>query len=184
MRRLPALAAALLAPAALVPSIARAQTAPARTAPAQPASADTAAARAAVLATVKGLFDAMRAGDSAAVRAAFHPSAQLMTTLVRDGTPEVRVDTLANFVRAVGTPHAQVWDERLRDTIVHVDGPLATMWTGYGFFAGPRFSHCGVNAILLGRTAAGWRILSIADTRQRTGCPEQQAAAPAGAARP
>jgi hypothetical protein len=59
-----------------------------------------------------------------------------------------------------------------------VDGPLAMVWTGYAFYAGPRFSHCGVDAIMLGRTTAGWRILSLADTRQRTGCPEQRAEAP------
>jgi hypothetical protein len=168
MRRSLALAA-LLAPALLAPDALRAQAAP--------APADT-AARTAVLATVRALFDGMRAGDSAAVRAAFHPSAQLITTLVRNGTPEVRIDSLAGMVRAVGTPHPEVWDERLRDTVVHVDGPLAMVWTGYAFYAGPRFSHCGVDAIILGRTAAGWRILSIADTRQRTGCPEQRAEAP------
>ena len=140
------------------------------------AAADPAADSAAVLAVVRALFDAMRAGDSAAVRAAFHPEARLATALVRDGRPEVRVDSVAAFVRAVGTPHAEVWDERLRDTQVRVDGPLAAVWTGYGFYTGAQFRHCGVDAFHLVRTAAGWRILALADTRQRTGCPEQRAA--------
>ena len=138
---------------------------------------DPAAPPGAVLAAVTGLFDAMRAGDSARVRAAFHPRAQLATTLQRpDGRTEVRVDSLDAFVRAVGTPHPAVWDERLRTPVVQVDGPLAQVWVGYAFFAGPAFSHCGVNAFTLGRGADGWRILSIADTRQRAGCPEQRAA--------
>ncbi len=76
-------------------------------------------------------------------------------------------------MRAVGTPHAEVWDERLRNTAVRVDGPLASVWTEYAFYAGPRFSHCGVDARQLARTAAGWRIVALVDTRQRTGCPEQ-----------
>ena len=70
-----------------------------------------------------------------------------------------------------------MWDERLRGTTVHVDGPLAAVWTGYAFYAGTRFSHCGVDAFQLARTADGWRIVSIADTRQRTGCPEQSGGA-------
>ena len=155
MRRFPVLLlAALLAPAPLL---------------AQRDSTERA-----VMAVVTSLFDGMRAGDSAKVRAAFHPQAQLLTARVRDGQASVVVDTLDAFVRAVGTPHAEVWDERLRDTAVHVDGPLAVVWTGYAFYAGTKFSHCGVDAFQLARTAAGWRIVSLADTRQRTGCPEQK----------
>jgi hypothetical protein len=121
----------------------------------------------------------MRAGDSARVRASFHPRALLGSALVRDGTPEVRLDSLEKFVRAVGTPHAEVWDERLRDEVVHVDGPLAVVWTGYAFYAGTKFSHCGTNSFQLARTPEGWRIVALTDTRQRTGCPEQAAARPA-----
>jgi len=148
----------------LAPVAARAQSS---------APADAASERAAVLAAVTSLFDGMRAGDSAKVRAAFHPNAQFVTALVRNGQPTVVVDTLDKFLQAVGTPHAEVWDERLRDTVVHVDGPLAVVWSGYAFYRGATFSHCGVDAFQLARTPAGWRIISIADTRQRTGCPEQ-----------
>jgi hypothetical protein len=131
-----------------------------------------AADRAAVLGVVRALFDAMRAGDSAAVRAQFHPRAQLSTATVRQGTPVVQIDSLETFVRAVGTPHADVWDEKTRNEVVHVDGPLAVVWVDYAFFAGAKFSHCGVDAFQLGRTSAGWRILALADTRRREGCDE------------
>ena len=134
-----------------------------------------AAERAAVLATVQGLFDAMRAGDSARVRAAFHPSARLASTLVRNGQAELNVDSVAAFARAVGTPHPEVWDERLGATTVHVDGPLAAVWAEYSFYAGPKFSHCGVDAFQLLKTPQGWRIFALADTRQRTGCAAQRA---------
>jgi ketosteroid isomerase-like protein len=143
-------------------------------APTAPATADT---RAEALAVVKRLFDAMRAGDSAAVRAVFHPQAQLSSALVgRDGAPQVRIDSLASFLRAVGTPHPEVWDERTSGEVVHVDGPLAVVWTRYAFYAGQKFSHCGVDAFQIAQTSAGWRIVSLIDTRQRTGCPEQPSA--------
>lgn len=130
--------------------------------------------REAVLAPVRQLFDGMRRGDSAAVRAAFHPGAFLATALVREGAPAVRVDSLESFVRAVGTPHEEVWDERLHHEEVRVDGPLASVWTEYSFYAGRRFSHCGVDAFQLARTAAGWRIIALTDTRRRDGCPNPE----------
>jgi hypothetical protein len=146
-----------------------------RAAPAAAPSVAPAAERAAVLATVQGLFDAMRAGDSARVRAAFHPSARLASALVRNGQPELKLDSVSVFARAVGTPHPEVWDERLGATTVLVDGPLAAVWAEYSFYAGTKFSHCGVDAFQLVKTAAGWRIFALADTRQRTGCPAQRA---------
>lgn len=130
----------------------------------------TAADTAAVLAVVRGLFDAMRAGDSARVRASFAPNALLGRARERGGQAVFERDTLDKFVRAVGAPHPAVWDERLRNTTVRVDGPLAAVWTEYAFYAGPRFSHCGVDAFQLARTGAGWQIVALVDTRQQTGC--------------
>lgn len=130
--------------------------------------------REAVLAPIRQLFDGMRRGDSAAVRAVFHPGAFLATALVRDGAPAVRGDSLEAFVRAVGTPHDEVWDERLFNEEVRIDGPLAAVWTEYSFYAGTRFSHCGVDAFQLARTADGWRIIALTDTRRRDGCATEE----------
>jgi hypothetical protein len=177
-RRAAAALAAVVGAAAVgaVPTAALAQAAPAG-ATSTGATSTGAADSAAVLAVVRGLFDAMRAGDSARVRASFDPAAALGTTRERDGRPVFERDSVGAFVRAVGTPHADVWDERLYRPEVRVDGPLATVWTEYAFYAGPRFSHCGVDAIQLARTAAGWRIVSLVDTRRRTGCTQEGAPA-------
>lgn len=131
-----------------------------------------AAAEAEVAAVVRRLFDGMRAGDSTVVRSAFHPTARLMTTGVREGQTVVRVDSIDTFVRAVGTPHDVVYDERIDGLEVRVDGPLATAWMRYTFYAGERLSHCGVNAFQLFRAAEGWKVIQITDTRRREGCPE------------
>jgi hypothetical protein len=141
--------------------------------PAAAMAQDAGGERRAVLATIERLFDGMRRGDSAAVRSTFHAAALLATSVMEDGHPDVRVDTLDAFVTAVGTPHAEVWDERLRNTEVRIDGGLASVWTEYDFYAGTKFSHCGVDAFQLARTRDGWRIIALADTRRRTGCPQQ-----------
>jgi hypothetical protein len=78
-----------------------------------------------------------------------------------------RLDTVDTFVKAVGSPHAQVWDERVTRMTVSLDGPLASVWADYEFWAGPTFSHCGVDAFQMANTAAGWRIVALTDTRRR-----------------
>jgi hypothetical protein len=138
---------------------------------AQSAPGDTAGP----LAVVRELFDAMRAGDSTRARRLFHPSLTHMVTsdVARDGQQRVNTGPLDGFLKAIGTPHADVYDERIYNPRVSVDGGLATIWVDYSFFLGSRFSHCGVDAMLLAKDAAGWRIISLADTRRTTGCQGQ-----------
>lgn len=128
-----------------------------------------------VRAVIDRLFDGMRAVDSAAVRATFHPDARLQTTAVRDGQPVLRTDSLAKFLRAVGTPRTELWDERISNVEIRADGELASAWMDYAFYVDDRFSHCGVNALQFARTPAGWQIIQIADTRRRE-CPRIGAA--------
>lgn len=134
--------------------------------------------RKAVLAVVQRLFDGMRAGDSSAVRAAFHPQALLATAALRQGRTVVEVDTVDAFVRAVGTPHPVVWDERVRASRVELDGPLASVWAEYSFYAGGKFSHCGIDAFQIARDGDAWRIVALMDTRRKDGCPDQPARSP------
>ncbi|MDX2192217.1 MAG: DUF4440 domain-containing protein [Gemmatimonadales bacterium] len=126
------------------------------------------------LAAVRALFDGMRAGDSAAVRRLFVPAARLASIgAPRGGGPAVlRDDRLADFLKAIGTPHDKAWDERTWDEEVRVDGPLASIWTPYAFYLGGTFSHCGVDAFQLAQLAEGWRIVSLVDTQRREGCSE------------
>lgn len=134
-------------------------------APAQAAAPDSA-----ILATVMRLFDAMRARDTAGLRAVFDSGARLVSAgMSREGSPAVRVTTIDEFVRAIGALTI-VPDERITEPEVRQDGGLATVWTRYGFYADGQFSHCGVDAFQLARTAAGWRIVALADTRRREGC--------------
>jgi len=125
-----------------------------------------------VLAVVRRLFDAMRTGDSALARSVFAPNAQFAAAVVRQGTPMLQIDTIDNFIRFVGSPRTDVVDERTRNEVVHIDGPLAVVWADYSLYVGTRFSHCGVDAFQLVKTTAGWKIFALADTRRRTGCPD------------
>ncbi len=128
----------------------------------------------AVKAPIQSLFDGMRAGDSSMVRRAFLPGARLQTAhLSRDGQPQLSEGSLEDFLKAVGSPHEKTFNEQIWSYDIRIDGLLATAWTEYTFFLGGQLSHCGVNAFQLFRTAEGWKISHIADTRRREGCPAE-----------
>lgn len=157
MRNL-ALPIALVTCLTLCPSSLEAQTEP----------ADSAAKEA--LDVVTRLFDGMRARDTALIRSTFHATARLMTAgRTTDGTPTVEVDGVDDFIASVARAQVHL-DERLYETEVRVEDGLASVWTEYDFWAGERFSHCGVDAIHLARTPDGWRIIQLTDTRRRQGC--------------
>lgn len=126
--------------------------------------------REAVLAVVKQLFDGMRAADAEKIRAVFHPSAQLFSASTRDGTPQVSVQSIDGFVTAITRPHTEVYDERTRNEVVHIDGGFASVWAEYAFYRGNAFNHCGVDAFHLARGADGWKIVSLGDSRRTEPC--------------
>ena len=139
-------------------------------APASAQSEDEAAVRA----VITRLFDGMRAGDGSVVREVFTADARLQTAAVRrDGTPMLRSEPVDSFAAIVSQPRDFVLDERIDAWDVRIDGPLAIVTVDYSFYAGERFSHCGVDAFQLFRSAEGWKIFQLTDTRRTTGCPPQ-----------
>jgi len=125
---------------------------------------------AAVRQVVEDLFHHMKAGDADAMAALMHDDVRLVTTGVEDGAPVARVVPVDQWLNGVRQSEAEL-DERIDDVEVRVSGGLATVWTGYDLLVDGVFSHCGVDAFQLVRTARGWRILQVADTRRREGCP-------------
>lgn len=125
----------------------------------------------AVRAVVQRLFDGMRAGDSALVRSAFTADAVMFTTYSdKKGTPYVETGTLNDFLDAVGTPHDEMWDERIHDVEIRTDDGLAQVWAPYVFYLDKNKLHCGVNAFQLVRTTDGWKIQALTDSRRREPC--------------
>ncbi len=130
----------------------------------------------AVLAVVDGLFDAMARKDTAAMRRLFDPGARLVGMRPRaDGTQRLQSLSAAEFIAFVARDARAEWRERAFAPEVRIRGSLATVWAWYDFHFGPTFSHCGVDAVQLLRTSDGWRIVSIADTYETSGCPVRPA---------
>ncbi|MTI31580.1 nuclear transport factor 2 family protein, partial [Xanthovirga aplysinae] len=123
-----------------------------------------------VIQVINRLFDGMREGDSALVRSTFSPEAKLYTVLSKGGKTKLRQSSVDDFVKVVGAPHEAIWDEKIWNYRVHMEGPLASVWTEYTFFLGNKISHCGVNAFQLLKSNKGWEIIQITDTRSKENC--------------
>ena len=120
------------------------------------------------------LFDGMREGDSTKVSALFGKGVQMYTSFInKEGELILKKGELAPFLKAIGSPHDEIWDEKIWNTQVNVDMGIAQVWTEYAFYIGSVFSHCGVDAFHLAKEGSGdWKIIHLMDTRKKEACIE------------
>ena len=127
------------------------------------------AERDAVLATVQKLFTGMRTRDTALITQAFDTTAR-MVGVSRDGN-SVSLTAPSRFAAAVaGAKAGDVWNERIFEPEVKIDGSLAQVWAYYTFHLSGKFSHCGYDAFMLRKVGGIWRITQLSDTQKREGC--------------
>lgn len=125
---------------------------------------------AAVKKVIETLFDGMRAADSAMVHSVFIDEVTMQTIVPKRGVMSIVDGSLQGFLNGVGTPHDKVYDERIKDYQIKIDGPMASVWTTYEFYLGEQFSHCGVNSFQLMKKEEGWKIIYLVDTRRKDNC--------------
>lgn len=126
-----------------------------------------------VQATIETLFEGMLEADGDKIAGTFQPDA-IMQTIVKnaDGEVMVRNGSLEAFVNSIGSAEPGRLNEKIGGYEIKVDGELASAWTPYEFYVGEEFSHCGVNSFQLMKTADGWKIFHIVDTRRKDNCVE------------
>lgn len=134
----------------------------------------------AVIATINRLFEGMKAGDSTIAHSVFHPKAvlQSMGFSAKTQNNYLKAEArLEEFLKAIGTPHAETWDESPGKYEVKIDNQMAQVWVPYQFYMGGKFSHCGIDNItlfnenwnLVGK-AANWKIIYLVDTVRKENC--------------
>jgi hypothetical protein len=126
------------------------------------------------LQTAQKLFDAMKAHDSGAAAALFLPGATLASV---DAAGQASVTPAEQFVKHIGTGKGD-WVERMRNPKMLEQGPIAVVWGEYDFHLNGKFTHCGIDSFSMLKTIAGWKIASVTDTRQTTGCQSESPSAP------
>ena len=124
----------------------------------------------AVKQAVSKLFTGMKNGDSTLAGSAFSANSIMQTIVSKEGKTSVKTDPVSNFLKFIGSPHKEKFDERIVFTKILIDGPLASVWTDYKFYVDEKFSHCGVNSFQLVKGDKGWQIVYIIDTRRKDNC--------------
>ncbi len=121
--------------------------------------------RAAILATVQSLFDALGERDTELLTSILHPDI-LMRSVERSAAGErsASTSTLEGMVDRLEADGSRM-TERMWDPEVRISGDLATVWTPYDFYVGEDLSHCGADAFILMRDAGDWQITSLSWTR-------------------
>lgn len=151
---------------ALIPVIATPQT------PAGPRLSSTGAPseREAVLAAVQTFLDTMAANDAAAARRVLVPEGRFFFMREEKGESVLRSVSNAEYLDRLATRKTRS-RERIWDPDVRIHGSIAVVWTRYDFWIDGRFSHCGVDAFDLVKTAEGWKLAGGVYTVERSGCP-------------
>jgi hypothetical protein len=126
---------------------------------------------ASVMAVVQKVFDAMRTRDTSLLSVAFDTSARLVGVRTRDGASTITLTTASQFGAAIArAPAGDVWHERIFDPQVRIDGDVAQVWAYYTFHRNKEFSHCGIDAFMLRKLGAQWKITQLSDSRRTTSC--------------
>ncbi len=117
---------------------------------------------------VEKLFDAMRAGDGAAIRAMVVDDARL-DRLQPDGS--LRQGTFDRWINWVDQQAEGDADEQTFGVeVLSKSEELATVWAPFTIRYKGDLVGCGVNQFTLGKTAEGWRILYGIDMPATTDC--------------
>ncbi|MBL8842831.1 MAG: nuclear transport factor 2 family protein [Planctomycetes bacterium] len=169
------LSLATLAAAACVgaasPSASPAPATPTPTPPAARADAADAADAAdeeAVRATVAAFFAALEQHDAAAIErlVAFAPTLLSVAPAAAGAPgPQLQPTEWKRFVASLRAATRAYREQFVEPPTVLLDGDLAVVFGRYRFDLDGAPHHRGVDAFTLARTAAGWRIVAIADTR-------------------
>ena len=140
----------IIAAIALVPAVARGQS-----------MAD----RDAVLNVVQLFFDTMAARDAEGARKIMVPEGRLFAMEMRkpNASPSsfTHEEHFARLQKGKTTNRERMWNPDVR-----VHGSIATVWAPYDFWIDGKFSHCGVDAFDLIKTADGWKIAGGAFTME------------------
>jgi Putative lumazine-binding len=127
---------------------------------------------AAIKKIINNMFDSMRRADTIDLRNTFVDGMVLQSINARKDKPDsLSVVSADAFVKIIGAPHKDIYDEKITISEVNIDNNLATVIAPYKFYFGKKFSHCGIDVFQLMKTGVGWKIVSIFYNVRTGNCP-------------
>lgn len=122
--------------------------------------------------TILSFFDSFHKGDTVSLKNTIGET-MVLHTVIQNEEGETIIKQISKeklFDAIVSKPSGQKWNEQLLSFTINADAKIATAWTPYEFYINETLIHCGVNVFQLYKDGSQWRIIAIADTRQRVGC--------------
>ncbi len=120
-----------------------------------------------VYAVVEKFFAGFNAKDTTVMRSTLFEDVKLFTTSTnQQGQPVARSEAASGLMTSIAGAPGKLF-EKIFEPVVHVEDGLANVWVRYEFYVDDKFSHCGIDSFMMVKTADGWKISALADTRRR-----------------
>ncbi len=113
-------------------------------------------------------FKGFHAKDSSTMKSVCADKMILQSISESSKGTQLKNDSAQDFFRSIATiPNTILFEEKLLDYSIQVDGAMAHVWTPYEFYLNNKLSHKGVNAFTLFKDNGLWKIVYLIDTRRK-----------------
>ena len=120
-----------------------------------------------VYAVVEKFFAGFNAKDTTVMRSTLFGDVKLFTTGTnQQGQVVAREEPASGLMTSIANAPVKLF-EKIFEPVIEVEDGLANVWVRYEFYADDKYSHCGVDSFMLVKTADGWKIAALADTRRK-----------------
>lgn len=113
-------------------------------------------------------FKGFHAKDSTIIKSVCAENMILQSIAESSKGSQINNQIPQDFYRSIASiPSTMLFEERLLDYSIKVDGAMAHVWTPYEFYVNNKLSHKGVNAFTLFKDNGLWKIVYLIDTRRK-----------------
>ena len=113
-------------------------------------------------------FKGFHAKDSTIIKSVCAENMILQSIAESSKGSQIKNQIPQDFYRSIATiPSTMLFEERVLEYSIQVDGAMADVWTPYEFYVNNKFSHKGVNAFTLFKDNGLWKIVYLIDTRRK-----------------
>lgn len=113
-------------------------------------------------------FKGFHAKDSSIIKSVCAENMILQSIAESSKGSQIKNQNPQDFYRSIATiPSTMLFEERVLDYSIQVDGTMAHVWTPYEFYVNNKLSHKGVNAFTLFKDNGHWKIVYLIDTRRK-----------------
>ena len=122
--------------------------------------------------TILSFFEALHKQDTTTMRSMVNGNIKMHSmTINNNGETNLKERDFLQFTTSIASiPKDRVFEEKLLDFDIKVDGPMASVWTPYEFWYEEKLIHCGVNSFQLIKEEDSWKIMYLVDTRRQENC--------------